>query len=75
MSLEHKKPFKDPTGEVVTMKSVITISDSKTKQVISETIQVYENKNNYTTDQLTAISPEEYNHYLSQFTEEMEEEV
>lgn len=58
MTFEYLKPFRTITGDIVTMKALITIYDK-------QWIEVNESKARYTPEQLVPISPEEYRESVS----------
>lgn len=53
MTFEHIKPFRTPYGDIVTMKSLLTINGRKY-------IVTYEDSHRYPVEGLTSMTPEEY---------------
>lgn len=62
----------DSNGNFVTVKGMVTMRDKKTMEVLSQTIEVNESDRKYQPAELSELTAEQYQDYIS--NEETEEE-
>ena len=62
MKFNHEAPFRNPAGDVVTMKAKVTMHGV-------EHIECYEDLERYRPEELKPMTPEEYQAYLTNYFE------
>ena len=63
MNYSVNKLLIDGTGQVVTVRSIITIRDKDTKQITSQSIEVHQHANKYQPHELSELTDEQYQEY------------
>lgn len=72
MNFKPKQLLIDSNGAFVTVKSTATMRDKNTMEVLSQTIEVNESDRRYQPAELSELTAEQYQEYIS--NEETEEE-